>query len=93
MTNPIPQRLPRHLIGTPRGRYIRELIDAAFQLREGNTTQIPNDAPDQYMQDLTKVLDQINKGEAANPLDYNPPYDEELNLFFKEFLNAIEQLR
>lgn len=94
MSNPIPQRLPQSLISSDRGRYIQELINAATLLRNGATgLEIRQKAPDAFLQELSKVLDQINKGEAANPLNYQIPYQGDEALFFKEFLDAIEQLR
>lgn len=94
MSNPIPQRLPQTLIGSDKGVYIQELINVASLLRNGATgLEIRQKAPDAFLGELAKVLDQINKGEAANPLNYQIPYKGEEAYFFKEFLDAIEQLR
>lgn len=94
MSNPIPQRLPQSLIGTDRGRYTQELVNAATMLRTGATgLEIRQKAPDSFLGELAKVLQQINLGEAANPLNYKIPYDGEEAVFFREFLHAIEQMR
>jgi len=90
----IPQRLPNDQVMTDMGRYLRSLIDAAFQIQVGAVTvQIPSNPPDDYMRDLATVLEQIHKNETPNPLNYQIPYDGELNSFIKDLLNAIELLR
>ena len=90
----IPQRLPNDEVMTDMGRYLRSLIDAAFQIQVGAVTvQIPSNPPDDYMRDLATVLEQIHKNETPNPLNYQIPYDGELNSFIKDLLNAIELLR
>lgn len=94
--NPIPQRLPNEVVGTKMGRFTQELINAATQLRAGNSlVQIPKSSPlnEQFLDDLTKVLDQIKNSEPVNPLNYKIPFSGEMGAFYREFLDAIEQMR
>lgn len=93
MTSPIPQRMPTSIFNSERADFVQTLINAATDIRNGKSTTIPNKAPDPFTGGIVKVLDQINKGEAANPLDYHIPYKGEEFMFFRELLDAIEQLR
>jgi len=100
MTNPIPQRVPKNILGTEEGGYVQEMINMASQLRDGvpanSLAQINRAAKfreKQFLEDLATVLNQINAGEAANPLNYQIPYTGEAEAFFREMLNAVEQLR
>ncbi len=97
MTNPIPQRLPNELVQTELGRYLQQLVNAAFHIRLGNPVTVPQNVPEAqgraFIESLAKVLDQINKGEQPNVLDYIIPFTGEAESFFKEFLDAVEQLR
>lgn len=91
--NPIPQRLPSEVIGTQFGDELQQLVNAATLIRVGQVTvQIPSTS-DAYLESVIKVLEQVRKGEQANPLDYKIPYSGELAAFMRELLNAIEQMR
>ena len=89
MPNPIPQQIPKELVGTEQGAVLLELIRVADQIRAGVPVNPVPSTNDPFLFDVSEVLRQLIEGNTPNPLPSNLPNDP----FYVDFVNAIETLR